>query len=114
MASEVLIADKVFAMRLIAALLPFLLPVSAWAAIGTGRGPSDPVHYRSCLATSNTNPAAALTDAEAWAKSGGGVPAQHCAALALVNLKRYPEAGMRLDHLAADRGVPEMSFRAAL
>lgn len=91
-----------------------VLPLAAWAAIGTARPPSDQAHYRSCLSASNLNPAAALTDAEAWAKSGGGVPAQHCAALALVGLKRYAEAGTRLDHLAADRGVPDVSFRAAL
>src|ERR1700758_5712734 len=82
------------------------LPLTAWAAIGTGRARSDSVHYRSCLSASNLNPGTALTDAEAWAKSGGGVPAQHCAALALVNLKHYAEAGSRLDQLAADRRVP--------
>jgi tetratricopeptide (TPR) repeat protein len=78
------------------------------------RGPSDSVHYRRCLIDSNANPAIALADAESWAKSGGGVPAQHCAALALVTLKRYVEAGTRLDKMAADRGVPDISFRTAL
>lgn len=77
-------------------------------------GPSDSAHYRRCLADSNANPTIALTDAESWAKSGGGVPAQHCAALALVTLKRYVEAGARLDKMAADRGVPDISFRVAL
>ncbi|HEY2010192.1 MAG TPA: hypothetical protein VGH23_14470 [Rhizomicrobium sp.] len=90
------------------------LPLTAWAAIGTGRARSDSVHYRSCLSASNLNPGAALTDAEGWAKSGGGVPAEHCAALALVNLKHYAEAGSRLDRLATDRGVPDVSFRVAL
>jgi tetratricopeptide (TPR) repeat protein len=122
MAAEALIADKVFIMRVpllsidrvIATALLASMPLPGWAAIGTGHARSGPVHYRSCLATSNLNPAAALTDAEAWAKSGGGVPAQHCAALALVNLKHYAEAATRLDRLAADRGVPDVSFRAAL
>ncbi|MFL5333865.1 MAG: hypothetical protein ACJ8H8_11970, partial [Geminicoccaceae bacterium] len=72
------------------------------------------MHYRRCLIDSSANPAIALTDAESWAKSGGGVPAQHCAALALVTLKRYVEAGTRLDKMAADRGVPDISFRTAL
>jgi tetratricopeptide (TPR) repeat protein len=122
MAAKAIIADKVFVMS--ATLLPvhrilviaFLasIPLAASAAIGTARAPSDSVHYRSCLSASNLNPAAALTDAEAWAKSGGGVPAQHCAALSLVTLKRYAEAGARLDHIAADRGVPDISFRTAL
>ena len=74
----------------------------------------EPAHYRRCLADSGANPAIALADAESWAKGGGGVPAQHCAALALVGLKRFPEAGARLDKLAADRGVPDISFRVSL
>jgi len=117
-----LIAAKVFVMhatllplhRMLAIAVLTSLPLTAWAAIGTARAPSAPVHYRSCLSAANLDPAAALTDAEAWAKSGGGVPAQHCAALALVSLKHYAEAGTRLDHIAADRGVPDMSFRVAL
>lgn len=97
---------------LFAALLVSLLPASvAKAAIG---GPSDSAHYRRCLADSGASPAMALTDGENWAKAGGGVPAQHCAALALVGLKRYAEAGARLDKLAGDRGVPDISFRVAL
>ena len=86
----------------------------ALAAQGTARPPSDPQHYRLCLAVSSTNPAGALADAQAWAKDGGGVPAQHCAALALVGLKRYAEAGAGLDKLAADRAVPDASFRTEL
>ena len=119
MATEAVNADKLFVM--IATLLRLcvitgltMFPLIAQAAVGTGHAPSDSVHYRSCLSASNLNPAAALTDAEAWARSGGGVPAQHCAALALVTLKRYAEAGQRLDHIAADKGVPDTSFRTAL
>ena len=100
--------------RIVAIGLLTILPVVAWAAIGTARVPSASAHYRSCLSASNLNPTTALAEAETWTKSGGGVPAQHCAALALVNLKRYGEAATRLDHIAADRGVPDMSFRAAL
>jgi tetratricopeptide (TPR) repeat protein len=122
MAIEALIADKVSAMpatllpihRIVAVALLTGLPLSAWAAIGTGRAPSDSIHYRRCVSASNLDPAVALTDAEAWAKTGGGVPAEHCAALALVTLKRYAEAGTRLDRLATERGVPDVSFRTAL
>jgi tetratricopeptide (TPR) repeat protein len=76
--------------------------------------PSDSVHYRRCLTDSSTNPGLALNDAEAWAKAGGGAPAQHCAALALVSLKRYAEAAARLDKIAAEKGVPDVSFRVSL
>jgi tetratricopeptide (TPR) repeat protein len=89
-------------------LLIVLLTLPALAAT------PDPQHYRLCLAASTSNPSAALVDAEVWAKAGGGVPAQHCAALALVNLKRYAEAGSRLDRLAEARDLPDASLRTEL
>lgn len=87
----------------------FLIAGSAAAA-----APSDAGHYRRCLADADANPAAALADGEAWAKSGGGVPAEHCAAVALVNLKRYAEAGTRLDRVAGSQAKLDASFRVAL
>jgi tetratricopeptide (TPR) repeat protein len=84
------------------------------AAVGAAPMLGDATHYRRCLAQSSANPVAALTDAEAWAKSGGDVPAQHCAALALVNLKRYPEAGARLDKIAGGPDKLDVEFRVAL
>lgn len=91
-----------------------LWSLSAHAAVGTPRPLPDSARYNRCLVASSANVAAALADAEAWGKSGGGVPAAHCAALALVTLKRYGEAGTRLDRVAGDPAVPDVSFRAAL
>lgn len=95
-------------------LLVGLSSLSAHAAVGTPKPVPDRARYARCLATSGNNPAAALADAESWTKARGGVPAAHCAALALVSLKRYGEAGTRLDRLAADAAVPDVSFRAEL
>src|SRR5262245_24695367 len=84
--------------------VPLMVPLLIAAAIvDASAAPSDAGHYRRCLADSSANPAAALSDAESWAKSGGGVPAEHCAALALVNLQRYAEAAARLDGIAGGR-----------
>lgn len=91
-----------------------LLFLSAHAAVGAPKSVPDAARYANCLATSGNNPAVALADAEKWVKSGGGVPAAHCAALSLVSLKRYAEAGARLDRIAGDAGVPDVSFRAEL
>jgi tetratricopeptide (TPR) repeat protein len=96
------------------ALLTGLLCHAAHAAVGASKPLPDSARYSNCLASSSANPAAALADAENWAKSGGGVPAAHCAALALVSLKRYGDAGARLDRIAADPAVPDVSFRAEL
>jgi tetratricopeptide (TPR) repeat protein len=55
--------------------------------------------YQTCLRTANLDPARALAQAAEWSKAKGGAPAEHCAAVSLVELKRYPEAAGRLDAL---------------
>jgi tetratricopeptide (TPR) repeat protein len=62
--------------------------------------------YQDCLRVANLDPTKALAMAQDWAKNKGGGPANHCAAVALVELKRYPEAATRLDMLghAPDMG----------
>jgi tetratricopeptide (TPR) repeat protein len=52
--------------------------------------------------------------AGAWAKTGGGAAADHCAALALVGLRRYAEAGAKLDSLARGNFAPDTATRIAL
>ncbi|MES2473732.1 MAG: tetratricopeptide repeat protein [Pseudomonadota bacterium] len=92
----------------IAVIAACLLPLSAKAA------DPDSARYRDCLAVSSIKPAAALADADGWAKAGGGAPALHCAALALIQLKRYGDAGARLDRAAGAAAVPDLAFRAVL
>jgi tetratricopeptide (TPR) repeat protein len=93
---------------IVLAVLLSLLPVVAMAATGDAR------RYRVCLADANANPAIALKDALQWDRSGGGMPAQHCAALALVGLGRYGEAAIRLDNLARRPEMPDRQFRVTL
>lgn len=97
-----------FLLRAAAIGLGLLLPAAASAAS------SDSVHYQRCMADAVINPQAALTDAEGWARAGGGVPAEHCAASALFNLKRYADAGWRLDRAAASPAKLDTEFRVAL
>lgn len=49
--------------------------------------------YAHCMTLLETNPDTAYDLSQTWLKTGGGLPAQHCAAMALVRLKRYDEAG---------------------
>ena len=56
--------------------------------------------YERCLNLANLDPAAALAMADGWTQAKGGAPASHCTALALTGLKRYDEAGAKLDALA--------------
>jgi len=62
--------------------------------------------YEQCLSLANLNPTEALRSATEWSKAKGGAPAEHCLAMALTELKRYPEAAARLDALgrAPDMG----------
>lgn len=67
-------------------------------------------HYQHCLDLAHTDPQRGYDDAEAWHNIGGGFPAQHCAAVSLIGLKRYPEAAARLEGLANAmmQAAPEM------
>ena len=56
--------------------------------------------YDSCLTQARRDPAAALKTANTWRTAGGSFPAEHCAAIALIGLKRYAEAAQRLEALA--------------
>lgn len=87
--------------------------ILATAGCTTAMAASGAAHYRRCLGIASANPNAALADATAWARSGGAQAAEHCAAMALVGLKRYGEAATRLEALARG-GLPNASLRATL
>jgi len=91
---------------LFAAVFPMAVPAMA--------ATSDAGRYARCLANTESNAAAALADAEAWSKSGGGVPAEHCAGVALASLKRYADAAARLDKAAGSQARLDAAFRVAL
>lgn len=68
--------------------------------------------YRGCMELADSDPGSALERAEARRKAGGGTPAGHCAAVALVRLGRLDEGAARFEALAAQAGRPDL--RAAL
>lgn len=57
-------------------------------------------HYQRCLETAHTDPQKAYRDAETWHDLGGSFPAAHCAAVALVGMKKYAAAARALEALA--------------
>ncbi|MGB0681553.1 MAG: hypothetical protein ACPGOV_02545 [Magnetovibrionaceae bacterium] len=61
---------------------------------------SDPERYAACLEEASVNPKQAFETATAWAGLGGREPAEHCAAIALLNLGQYAVAADRLESLA--------------
>src|SRR5690242_20534324 len=71
-------------------LSAFFLPITA-----QGQAQGDP--YARCLSLADTNGAIALGEAQSWARKGGGLGAEHCAALALIKLNRFAEGAGKLD-----------------
>ncbi|HEX3945229.1 MAG TPA: tetratricopeptide repeat protein [Rhizomicrobium sp.] len=55
--------------------------------------------YDRCLELTHRNAQQALELARVWQSDRGGPAATHCAALAMVALKRYPEAARQLDQM---------------
>ena len=85
-------------------LAPILLSLLA-ASTSPAAQSGDARRYEQCLSMANLNPVGALAMAAAWSKNKGGGPAEHCAAMALVELRRYPEAATRLDALGRAPGM---------
>jgi tetratricopeptide (TPR) repeat protein len=69
--------------------------------------------YERCLELTRRNAQNALIEAHAWEANSGGAAATHCAALALVALKRYPEAAKQLD-LLGHANLASIEERAAI
>jgi tetratricopeptide (TPR) repeat protein len=61
--------------------------------------------YDACLALARTEPIAAVDAALAWQTQGGGIAAEHCLAVSLIELDQFTEAARRLEDLA-QRGDP--------
>src|SRR5690606_4784209 len=69
------------------------------------------VAYQDCLSLMRRNPEEGFAQAQVWQATGGGLPAAHCAALALVELKHYADAAARPEELLpqAEKQVPQLT-----
>jgi tetratricopeptide (TPR) repeat protein len=56
--------------------------------------------YERCMKLARQNPGEGRSLAQSWHERGGAHPADHCAAVALIGLKQYKEAAIRLEALA--------------
>jgi hypothetical protein len=71
----------------------------------------DAARYKRCLAQVPLNAQAALESALEWMSAGGGAPAKHCHALALMAVGQPAEAATRLEALAKSRGAFDDALR---
>jgi hypothetical protein len=72
---------------------------------------ADAATYEHCMKLAKQNPAAAQKLASAWHGRGGAHPADHCAAVAMVGLKQYKEAAIRLEALAQSMTTAPTALR---
>lgn len=70
--------------------------------------------YDRCLYLVERNPRGAYEAATEWQNGTGGAPAGHCAALALVGMKRYAEAAARLDAIGRDTTAGDLVIRSQI
>lgn len=82
------------------------IPASAQAPAQPRAGQRQPVQpsgneeYVRCMRNARTKATEAFEYAAAWEARGGGLPARHCTAVALITLGQPAEAAIRLERLA--------------
>lgn len=94
------------------ATLAALILISTAAVPAPRDAQADAATYEQCTKLSRQNPAAAEKLAQTWHERGGAHPADHCAALALIGLKQYKEAALRLEALAQAMTTAPIALRA--
>jgi tetratricopeptide (TPR) repeat protein len=90
------------------ALVAFLLAGPALAADLT----NDSASYDRCMATARQEPSDGFEMASVWKEHGGGLPAEHCAGVALMGLKQFDLAGDQLETLGKEMVREAPSLRA--
>lgn len=69
--------------------------------------------YVACMNLADKKPSDAFEQALEWKGLGGGAPAEHCAAKALIGMKQYADAAKRLEKLGNDTHL-KVALRARL
>jgi len=97
----------------LAAALSFL-PLGALRAadLPPPRSADEAVHYQRCLEEARGAPQKGLDEARNWKNAGGGFPADHCAAVALFAMQRYPEAAQAFEALGGAMMDEKRELRA--
>lgn len=70
--------------------------------------------YDACMQLARQEPQAAEESARTWLDRGGGVPAKHCIAVALIGQQRYAEAAEKLEELVAETQNPAPELQSEM
>jgi tetratricopeptide (TPR) repeat protein len=99
------------------AVLLLLVPQAAFAAAQSfvsEKGLSEEQRYQRCIDLAHGDADNAHAEATTWFDVGGGVPALHCAAIALFLGKHYTEAALKFDQLARARDAGSSTLRGEI
>ncbi len=95
---------------LLGVLVPWWLASDVLAQASKSKPPSDEQRYEACMTMARRDANTAFDQALTWQDQGGGAPARHCAAVALVALKQYKQGAERLEQLAQELKNPEQEL----
>ena len=88
-------------LKVVAALAALMLALLPGRLAAQGFGVDHEAEYTACMSLTVSDPAQAIASAGAWSAEGGGNPAAHCRAVALIGLGEYSQAAEELEQLAA-------------
>jgi len=74
----------------------------------------DQVRYDACLDAAVASPEATYEEALAWRSEGGGLPARHCAAMALYAMERHLDAAEELEAIGHSTFAPGDTAKAEI
>jgi len=84
------------------------------AAAAQAKAVADAKQYSDCMTLARSAPDQALRSAQDWQAKGGGIPAGHCDAVALIGLGHYPEAATMMEKLADEEAKTSKELAAGL
>jgi tetratricopeptide (TPR) repeat protein len=84
----------------------------AMAAPAAAVESEDAKTYDHCMSLARQTPEEGFETASQWRDEGGGLPAEHCVAIALDGMKEYEEAANRLELLATEMVRETAALRA--
>lgn len=92
--------------------------IATIAAVGlaatAARALDNEAQYKACMALLDRDPAGALDSAVAWEKQGGGDPARHCKALALIRSGQVEDGALELERVAQAMPQAQAALAAEL
>jgi tetratricopeptide (TPR) repeat protein len=91
---------------------PLLSAPPAAVQKGLRSAETDAALYERCMTLAREKPEAGRKQAREWQARGGGDPAEHCLAVALIGLRQYKEAAGRLEALGQEMVRAPESLRA--